>query len=55
MISSIKLKKYKYIPYAMIMPIYWCLVSIASWRGLIQLIRNPFYWDKTTHGLSKLT
>jgi hypothetical protein len=35
------------------MPIYWGLVSIASWRGLIQLIRKPFYWDKTSHGISK--
>jgi cellulose synthase/poly-beta-1,6-N-acetylglucosamine synthase-like glycosyltransferase len=52
-IASIKLKKYNSIPFALLMPIYWGLLSIASWRGLIQLIRNPFYWDKTTHGVSR--
>lgn len=53
-IACTKLKKYRYIPYALLMPIYWVLHSIASWRGLIQLIRNPFYWDKTSHGVSKV-
>ena len=53
-IACAKLKKYRYTPYALLMPLYWVLHSIASWRGLIQLIRNPFYWDKTSHGLSKV-
>ena len=54
-IACVKLKKYRYTPYALLMPLYWVLHSIASWRGLIQLIRNPFYWDKTSHGVSKAT
>jgi glycosyltransferase XagB len=54
-IACTKLKKYRYIPYALLMPLYWVLHSIASWRGLIQLIRNPFYWDKTSHGVTKLS
>lgn len=53
--ACVKLKKYRYTPYALLMPLYWVLHSIASWRGLIQLIRNPFYWDKTSHGVSKVT
>jgi cellulose synthase/poly-beta-1,6-N-acetylglucosamine synthase-like glycosyltransferase len=52
-VACVKLKKYRSIPFALIMPLYWALLSIASWRGLIQLIRNPFYWDKTSHGVSK--
>lgn len=52
-IVCIKLKKYRLTPLALLMPAYWALVSIASWRGLIQLVKNPFYWDKTTHGVSK--
>ncbi len=52
-IACLKLKKYHYTPYALLMPLYWVLHSIASWRGLIQLVRKPFYWDKTSHGLSK--
>jgi cellulose synthase/poly-beta-1,6-N-acetylglucosamine synthase-like glycosyltransferase len=54
-VACVKLKKYCYIPYALLMPLYWVLHSIASWRGLIQLIRNPFYWDKTNHGISKFS
>ncbi|GGD42946.1 glycosyltransferase [Croceicoccus pelagius] len=34
---------------------YWVLMSIAAWKGLFQLITRPFYWEKTTHGLSKMT
>jgi glycosyltransferase XagB len=53
-VACVKLKKYRYTPYALLMPLYWVLHSIASWRGLIQLIKNPFYWDKTSHGISKV-
>ena len=53
-IACVKLKKYRSVPLAILMPFYWALLSIGSWRGLIQLIRNPFFWDKTSHGVSKL-
>jgi glycosyltransferase XagB len=53
-VSCVKLKKNRYIPYALAMPIYWVLLSFASWRGFIKLIQNPFYWDKTSHGVSKV-
>ena len=33
------------------MPLYWALMSVAAWKGLIQLIPKPFYWEKTEHGL----
>lgn len=33
----------------MLTPIYWMAISIAAWRGLFQLIRDPFYWEKTPH------
>jgi hypothetical protein len=26
-------------------------MSVAAWKGFFQLITNPFYWEKTTHGL----
>ncbi|MEM8646758.1 MAG: hypothetical protein AAGF86_10480 [Pseudomonadota bacterium] len=34
------------------MPLYWLLVSAAGWYALWQLARDPFYWEKTAHGLS---
>lgn len=33
-------------------PYYWALMSIAAWMALVSLIRNPFYWAKTSHGVS---
>jgi hypothetical protein len=33
-------------------PFYWVLISIAAVKGFWQLFRNPWYWEKTTHGLS---
>jgi hypothetical protein len=33
-------------------PIYWALLSIAAWRALYQLFRDPYRWEKTEHGLT---
>ncbi len=41
------------IPYSLTAPVYWMLMSIAAYRALAQLLRNPFYWDKTPHGISR--
>lgn len=37
--------------YALFLPFYWGLMSVAAWKGFIQLITNPFYWEKTEHGI----
>jgi cellulose synthase/poly-beta-1,6-N-acetylglucosamine synthase-like glycosyltransferase len=42
-------------PYGLTVTVYWALISYAAWRGLIQLATNPFHWEKTAHGLSRLT
>ncbi|SEN53947.1 glycosyltransferase family 2 protein [Palleronia pelagia] len=34
---------------------YWVLMTVAAYKALWQLISNPFYWEKTQHGLSKYT
>lgn len=36
-------------PLAMLVPFYWLLHAVAGWRGLLQLIRAPYSWEKTTH------
>ena len=38
--------------YTMLTPLFWILMSVGAWAGLISLIRNPFYWAKTEHGVS---
>ena len=37
-------------PYGFLAPVYWLLISLAAYRGLIQLIVKPWHWDKTSHG-----
>lgn len=44
---------YDLVKYAIIVPPYWFLMSLGAWRGLVQLIARPFYWDKTKHGFFK--
>jgi glycosyltransferase XagB len=34
-------------------PLYWLLLSVAAWRALCQLVRDPQHWEKTEHGLAK--
>jgi cellulose synthase/poly-beta-1,6-N-acetylglucosamine synthase-like glycosyltransferase len=36
----------------LLMPVYWLLLSIAAWRALFQLLRDPYRWEKTEHGLA---
>lgn len=36
---------------ALLMPFYWILMSVAALRAMIQLVTNPFHWEKTQHGL----
>ena len=51
-ISTFRRGYYELGKYALLSPIYWVLMSFAAWRALWQLIRKPFYWEKTTHGLA---
>ncbi|MBX4264069.1 glycosyltransferase [Clostridium estertheticum] len=44
---------FKLVKYALLTPIYWALMSIAAYKAVWQLITNPFYWEKTDHGLTK--
>jgi len=40
-------------PYGLGVTFYWAMISFAAWRGFAQLVRRPFYWEKTAHGLSR--
>ena len=40
-------------PYAVLSPLYWVLISVGAWKGFLQLLRRPFYWEKTKHGLDQ--
>jgi cellulose synthase/poly-beta-1,6-N-acetylglucosamine synthase-like glycosyltransferase len=38
--------------FALANPFYWMLHSFAAYKALYQLFTNPFYWEKTVHGLA---
>lgn len=50
--ACVKRKYYRLIPAALLMPFYWLLISLAAWKGFIQIFTKPFYWEKTKHGLT---
>ncbi len=52
MLSGFKRKYFDLIPWAITVPFYWILQSWACYKGLWQLVNNPFYWEKTHHGLT---
>ena len=37
---------------ALVMPVYWLLISLAAYRALWQLYKDPYLWEKTPHGLA---
>lgn len=53
-IASLSRKQYGFFFLSLTNPLYWTLHSIAAYKGLWQLISKPFYWEKTTHGLTKV-
>jgi len=32
-----------------LLPVYWLLTSLASYRALVQLFTRPHHWEKTPH------
>ena len=36
-----------------LMPFYWLMISIAAWKGFLQLFTNPHHWEKTKHFATK--
>lgn len=51
-LACFKRKYYHLLPSAILMPLYWILMSIGAWKGFYQLLTKPFYWEKTNHGLA---
>ncbi|MEP0521770.1 MAG: glycosyltransferase [Hyphomicrobiales bacterium] len=47
--------KTKWLPGVLHLPFYWWLMSVAAWRALAQLCYDPFKWEKTDHGISKIS
>jgi glycosyltransferase XagB len=53
MVAPIRRGWLNLIPYSLTALGYWVLISVAAYRALWQLLRRPFHWEKTEHGLSR--
>ena len=36
---------------ALLVPVYWVMMSVAALKAMWQLVITPSFWEKTTHGL----
>jgi cellulose synthase/poly-beta-1,6-N-acetylglucosamine synthase-like glycosyltransferase len=52
MLGCLRRRYYRLVKYAMLVPPYWALMSVAAWKAAWQLIVRPHYWEKTAHGLA---
>ena len=39
------------IPWVPTLHVYYPLGALAAWKGLVELVVRPYFWDKTQHGL----
>lgn len=53
MLSVFKRQLFRLVPWALTVPAYWILMSIAAYKALWQLVHKPFFWEKTQHGLTQ--
>jgi len=44
-------RKFGLLPFILTMPLYWPLGTFAAFKAVYEIVFDPFYWDKTTHGL----
>ncbi len=53
MLSVLHRERYNLVLISLTTPIYWVLIAVGGIRGIWQLLTNPFFWEKTEHGISK--
>jgi cellulose synthase/poly-beta-1,6-N-acetylglucosamine synthase-like glycosyltransferase len=51
LLAAYRRRYFDLVKYGLLVPFYWMLMSIGAWKGAIQLITRPSYWEKTQHGL----
>jgi len=49
--GSVARRHYSDVKWAFFVPIYWLIMSVASYKALFQLVHKPSYWEKTEHGV----
>ena len=52
MLAPLKRRWLHLAPYGAGVFLYWLLISVAAFKASWQLVRRPFYWEKTQHGIA---
>lgn len=52
MLTITELRRPDLLGAALLVPLYWLMMSVAAAKAAYQLIVNPSYWEKTSHGLT---
>ena len=48
-VAVIRRRRWRLAASALLMPLYWLLISVAAYRALAQLVTAPYRWEKTEH------
>jgi len=51
LLAAFRRGDYDLVKYGLLVPFYWLLMSVGAWKGFLQLLTRPSYWEKTRHGL----
>ena len=54
MLTALKIDRFSLFLAAVLVPLYWVMMSLAAVKAFMQLIQNSNYWEKTEHGLDLL-
>ena len=38
--------------YVLTLPLYYPMAALSAYKAIKELVVEPFYWDKTQHGLT---
>lgn len=39
--------------YVLTLPLYYAMAVVSAYKAIFELVVNPFYWDKTAHGVTR--
>lgn len=50
LVGAYKRGRFAVVKYALLTPVYWIILAVATVRAMAQIIRFPHHWEKTEHG-----
>lgn len=54
-IGLTRLGRARLLVYQLLLPVYWGMMGLASFRAAFELVARPYHWSKTSHGISLMS